>query len=93
MMGLSKSEFLAKEIRHYREQLATLTAERDRLLLDSERLSWLIKQGPPGAAQGIGLNEEAWDMACMEEPPTTDQICMRAAIDSARKQGDPNAQA
>lgn len=49
---------------------------------DTDRLSWLIKQGPPGAADGIGLNEEAWEIS-YGNTPANDQDSIRATIDSA----------
>lgn len=52
---------------------------------DTERLDWIIKQGPPGAAEGIGLNEEAWDAACCAiedgDDRPGDTVLMRRAID------------
>ena len=51
-------------------------------ITDTQRLTWLIKQGPPGAAQGIALNEEAWEMAYIQ-PEGPDQSVMRDAIDDA----------
>ena len=49
---------------------------------DRERLDWLIRQGPPGAAEGMGLNQEAWDVA-FGMYGDNDRECMRAAIDAA----------
>lgn len=65
---------------------------------DRDRLNWLIKQGPPGACEGIGLNSDAWDNAYCQDPGD-DGTVMRAAIDEAilnqradRRYGRPNAE-
>lgn len=58
-------------------------------ITDTIRLNWLIKQGPPGAAIGIGLNGEAWELASENVRETfsaeenQDRYCMRRAIDAA----------
>ncbi len=49
---------------------------------DTEILDWLIKQGPPGATEDIGLNESAWDAAYLEHP-SPDKKCMRDALSKA----------
>ena len=51
-------------------------------ITDTDRLNWLIKQGPPGACEGVGLNSDAWDNAYCQEP-STDNTAMRQAIDEA----------
>lgn len=53
---------------------------------DKARLDWLIKQGPPGATEAFGLNEELWEHACCcvqddDLKANTDQIVVRRAID------------
>ena len=65
-----------------------LIEELPELRRDKARLDWIIKQGPPGAAEGIGLNEEAWESACCEvkgegEIGNDDSVLMRRAIDAA----------
>lgn len=69
------------------EHVAKLRAELAEARRDKERLDWLIKQGPPGAADGIGLNEESWELAvCFAEDAdkkNTDQHAVRTAIDAA----------
>jgi hypothetical protein len=61
-------------------------AEITALKADRDRLDWLIKQGPPGAADGIGLNETAWELSCTYLKPddTGDGQSMRRAIDRQR---------
>lgn len=61
-------------------------------ITDTDRLNWLIKQGPPGAAEGQGLNEETWDVATMHagEGCETDAQAVRAAIDAAMVESSPN---
>lgn len=56
------------------------------MITDTQRLDWLIKQGPPGACHDdeIGLNEAAWESATNfvgEIDDQTDKSCIRAAID------------
>jgi hypothetical protein len=51
---------------------------------DADRLTWLIAQGPPGAAEhDLVLSEEAWDLATsfVSDECRTDQVAMRLAID------------
>lgn len=57
---------------------------------DTERLDWLIKQGPPEACEGAGLNEAAWDAAYgkLDGDHLTDRQCLRAAIDAAMTLND-----
>lgn len=53
---------------------------------DTQRLDWLIKQGPPGAGNGPGLSDEAWESATMlasDEGFETDAKAVRAFIDLA----------
>jgi hypothetical protein len=56
---------------------------------DAERLTWLIKQGPPGAAEDdLGLTQDLWEMACSmvaghDPEANSDQRLVRAAIDGA----------
>lgn len=62
---------------------------------DSEMLTWLIRQGPPGAAFGDwGLTELLWELACAqitdEQKRDTDQILMRQAIADAMTLGTPD---
>lgn len=63
-----------------------LTKELDAAKADSERVDWLIKQGPPGATDGIGLSTESWEIATgfVTDEKEGDQIVVRAAIDAAR---------
>lgn len=65
------------------EDASMVTLGRERR--DSERLDWLINQGPPGAADGMGLNEETWDVATLHASDgiQTDALAVRAAIDAA----------
>jgi hypothetical protein len=51
-------------------------------ITDTDRMDWLIKQGPPGACSGIGLNEMAWGCA-YAYPPEEDSKMLRQAIDAA----------
>lgn len=61
-------------------------------ITDTDRLNWLIKQGPPGVAEGQGLNEETWAVATMHagEGRETDAEAVRAAIDAAMVVSSPN---
>ena len=56
-------------------------------ITDTQRLDWLIKQGPPGACEGLGLNETIWeaasDFVSDDTESSTDKLCVRAAIDAA----------
>ncbi len=59
---------------------------------DTDRLNWLIKQGPPGACDdGFGLTETLWDAAVTyvdtdgDKEASKDSACIRAAIDAAMK--------
>lgn len=71
-----------------KEERDTALANLDACRRDSERMDWLIKQGPPGAAEDIGLNQETWDAAYSvdtEDIPDkngADKYCVRAAIDA-----------
>ncbi len=51
--------------------------------MDSARLDWMIDQGPPGAAKGAGLNDEAWEAAYAMDAISDDHQCVRDAIDCA----------
>lgn len=70
------------------ESVELMLAEIERLEQDSAMLTWLIKQGPPGAAEGIGLNEHAWEMATchVQDKTSTDQKIMREAIADGMKE-------
>lgn len=55
---------------------------------DTDRLNWLIKQGPPGAVNtDFGLTADVWNSAtCFvtnDRQHSTDQKCVRLAIDEA----------
>lgn len=54
-------------------------------ITDTDRLNWLIKQGPPGAAEGQGLNYDTWQSAYahVEGKIKKDSDAVRAAIDAA----------
>lgn len=66
---------------------ADIKRSLEELQADKARLDWLIKQGPPGAADGQGLNEEVWDVAAtmVSDEVQTDAIAVRAAIDAAKE--------
>ena len=53
---------------------------------DRRRLRFLVKQGPPrDNFEGIGLNEEAWEVAyghVPDERKDADMVAMRSAIDA-----------
>jgi hypothetical protein len=71
---------------HY--SCAAKDKELAELRKDKARLDWLIKQGPPGAAESIGLNEDAWQAACSairddDGDGPTDAVLMRRTIDAA----------
>lgn len=51
---------------------------------DKARLDWLIKQGPEGACEGMGLNGDVWEGA-YQMSPNPDTVAVRAAIDAAMK--------
>ncbi len=60
--------------------------EHEALKLDKARLDWLIKQGPPGATDGPGLNGELWELGYCEVADykrDSDNQCIRQAIDAA----------
>lgn len=72
-----------------------LAAAEKRLLEaeeDTRRLDFLIKAGPPGAAENIGLNAETWELACGESGGSgedTDNRVVRVAIDKAMQPSAP----
>src|SRR6476469_5093418 len=43
--------------------IANIESELAEALKDTQRLDYLIRQWPPGAAESLGLNEEIWDAA------------------------------
>jgi hypothetical protein len=85
-----------EERRKYLPKITELSAENDKLKAELDALrkdkaivDWLIKQGPPGAAEGAGLNDEAWDIAYahVSDEKRTDAVVMREAITEAMKEG------
>lgn len=74
--------------------IITLQSELREARRDTERLDWLIKQGPPGASDWWG--EAAWEQAITHAefsgPKTgTDALAMRAALDAAMTPTPPTA--
>jgi len=60
-------------------------------MTDTQRLDWLIRKGPPGASDGIGLTRETWDAGESEINSKTvtklgDLHLIRLAIDRAMKE-------
>ena len=59
-------------------------------ITDTQRLDWLIKNGPPGACDdGFGLSESLWEASTDyvdfkgRKDKNTDKVCIRKAIDDA----------
>ena len=64
--------------------IANIESELAEALKDTQRLDYLIRQWPPGAAESLGLNEEIWDAATGHARTLeTDEIAVRMAIDDA----------
>lgn len=74
----------ARRLENY-DELRAKIAELEK---DKARLDWLIKQGPPSEDDEFGLSEEVWNVATEYADPddresSTDNICVRKAIDAA----------
>jgi hypothetical protein len=72
------------------EETPPLASASGSEISDTQRLDWLIKQGPPGACDdGYGLSDSLWEGATEQvdgdgdKKDNTDRKCVRAAIDAA----------
>jgi len=80
-------------LKNKRAWMENTTPSQSKMKTDTEILDWLIKQGPPGAAEGMGLNEEVWDLAYIHADDNhggkfTDTLCVRMAINAAMEEGE-----
>ncbi len=59
-------------------------------ITDTERLDWLIKQGPPSTETIVCLSDETWELATMHASDMgieTDDKAIRDTIDAAMREG------
>ena len=84
VVGKSAAEHRVSALYEERDSLKARLAAAD---WDTARLDWLIREGPPGAAPGSGLNEDLWDCAVgmirEEDDEPRDTELIRRAIDAA----------